>query len=192
MDNDFSTNSVDPTFVDSANTFADSEYGIVEMPTGMVMRVTLNFTASNQTAVLTVTTNGAAVVPSASVNLDDATYGVFGNLRLDTFAVESYSGAMAYGSLLAHGAIGNVLLVVPPPLAISSLALVNGAGRVQFASQTNWDYVLQTSADLQTWLPAGPVVGGTGGNLILQDTNSPPAVSVLPGERPAGGPMNRD
>jgi hypothetical protein len=31
--------------------------------------------------------------------------------------------------------------------------------------------VLQSSADLQSWLPAGEAVAGTGGNLVLQDVN---------------------
>jgi hypothetical protein len=167
------TNSVDPTFVDSQNDFAYNTYGVVELPAGVALRVTLSYSASAQTGVLTVTSNGVAVVAPTYAYLTNDTYGTFTDFHLDTFAVESYSDAGATGSLLAHGTIGNVLLVVPPPpVTLLQAALVNGAGQVQFASRTNWNYVLQSSADLQTWLPAASPVAGTGGSLILQDTNS--------------------
>jgi hypothetical protein len=135
------------------------------------MRVTMNYTAANQTCVLTITTNGAAVVaPLEAVLNAPGVY--FGDYHLDTFAVESYSDAGSGGSLLAHGTIGNLVVVVPPPpVGLLQGAMVNGVGQVTFASRTGWNYVLQSSADLQKWQPAGTAVAGTGGNLILQDTN---------------------
>ncbi len=167
------TNSVNPTFVDSQNDFAYGTYGVVALPAGVPLRVTLSYSAGQQTGTLTITSNGVAVVAPSYVYLTNDTYGAFTDFHLDTFAVESYSDAGATGSLLAHGVIGNVLLVVPPPpVTLLQAALVNGAGQVQFASKTNWNYVLQSSADLQTWLPAASPAAGTGGNLILQDTNS--------------------
>ena len=54
--------SVDPTFVDSENIYAALPYAYVSLPVGIVMRVSLNYTAGNETGVLTITTNGAAVV----------------------------------------------------------------------------------------------------------------------------------
>lgn len=170
------TNTVWPSFIDSQNDFywgGDSSYGVVELPTNIEMRVSMNYTASNQTCVLTITTNGAAVVAPVTAVLNAP--GVsFGDYHLDTFAVESYSDAGSGGSLLAHGTIGNVVLVVPPPpVTYLQPALVNGVGQVEFDSRTGWNYVLQSSADLETWLTAAPTATGTGGNLILQDTNSP-------------------
>jgi len=100
----------------------------------------------------------------------------FGDYHLDAFAVESYSDDMSEppASLLAHGTIGNVVLEVPPPpVTYLRPAPAGGVGRVQFASRTNWNYVLQGSADLQTWLPAAPPAAGTGRHLTLQDTNPP-------------------
>ena len=97
----------------------------------------------------------------------------FGDYHLDAFAVESYSDTGSGGSLLAHGTIGNVVLVVPPPpITFLQPTLVNGVGQVQFASELNWNYVLQSSSDLQNWSAAGTLIPGTGGNLSLQDTNS--------------------
>jgi len=137
------------------------------------MHVSMNYTAANQTCVLTITTNGAAVVAPVEAVLN-APGVYFGDYHLDTFAVESYSDTGSGGSLLAHGTIGNVVLVLPPPpVTFLQPALVNGVGQVEFASRTGWNYVLQSSANLETWLAAGPAATGTGGNLILQDTNSP-------------------
>jgi hypothetical protein len=169
-DNYFSTNSVDPTFVDSANDFANNGYGTVELPTGVVMRVTMNYTASNEIGVLTVTTNGAPLLPPVTVDLTDDTYGTFGDFHLDTFAVESYSDAMAYGSLLAHGTIGNILIVGPPPPVTNlQILLTNGISQIQFTSRANWNYVLQTSTNLQSWSPEGGQAGGTGGVVTMSE-----------------------
>jgi len=63
--------------------------------------------------------------------------------------------------------------VPPPPVNLLQETLAGGVGRVEFASRTGWNYILQSSADLQAWLPAAGTVAGTGGSLILQDTNSP-------------------
>jgi hypothetical protein len=168
------TNTVWPTFVDSENDFyyaGDSSYAVVELPTNLVMNVAMNYTAADQTCVLTITTNGAAVIAPVVVALPGL-YG-FGDYHLDTFAVESYSGLDSGGSLLAHGTIGHILLVVPPPpVTFLQAALCGGVGQVQFASLANWNYVLESSPDLITWSTNGPVVPGTGGNLILRDTNS--------------------
>ena len=169
------TNTVWPSFIDSQNDFywdGDSSFGVVELPTNIVMHVAMNYTASNQTCVLTITTNGVPVVAPVAAVLN-APGVFFGDYHLDAFAVESYSDAGSGGSLLAHGTIANVVLVVPPPpVTFLQPALVDGVGQVQFASRPAWNYVLQSSADLHTWLPAGPLVAGTGGNLILQDTNA--------------------
>jgi hypothetical protein len=168
------TNTVWPSFIDSSNDYywdGTSSYGVVELPTNIVMRVTMNYTAANQTCVLTITTNGTAVVSPVEAFLNAP--GNFGDYHLDSFAVESYSDAGATGSLLAHGTIGNVAVVVPPPpVGLLQGAVVNGVGQVTFASQTGWNYLLQSSTNLQTWQPSAAAVAGTNGNLILQDTNS--------------------
>jgi hypothetical protein len=169
------TNTVWPTFVDSANGFyynGAGSFGVVELPTNLVMRVVMNYTAADQMCVLTITTNGVVVVAPVVVVLN-APGVFFDDYHLDTFAVESYSDAQSGGSLLAHGTIGNVVLEVPPPpVTYLQAALNHGVEQVQFDSRINWSYVLQSSADLQTWLPAGPAVAGTGGRLTLQDTRS--------------------
>jgi hypothetical protein len=176
-DSGFDTNTVWPTFVDSGNDFYyldTNSYGVVELPTNIVMRVIMNYTAADQTCVLSITTNGAVVVAPVVAVLN-APGVIFDDYHLDTFAVESYNDADSGGSLLAHGTIGNIVVTVPPPpVAFLQGALSNGIWQVQFAGTTNWNYVLQSSSDLQTWLPAGPLVGGTNGTMILQDENNLP------------------
>jgi hypothetical protein len=165
--------SVDPTFIDSENDFAYNTYGYAALPTGVAMRVTLSYTATNLTGVLTITTNGVAVAAPSYAYLTNDTYGIFGDFRLDTFAVESYSGVASDSSLLAHGTIGNVLIVTPPPPVTGlQAALAHGVGQVQFSGQAHWNYVLQSSTNLQSWAAAGPVVNGTNGTMTLQDTGA--------------------
>jgi len=166
--------SVDPTFVDSENTFADTLYGFASLPVGIVMRVSLAYTACTQTGVLTITTNGVAATPASYADLTADAYGTFGDYHLDTFALESYSGADAYGSLLAHGTIGNIVVVVPqPPVRMLQTCLDGGVCQVQFACLTNWNYVLESSSDLVNWQRVGSPAAGTGCNMVLQDTHPP-------------------
>ena len=60
----------------------------------------------------------------------------------------------------------------PPPVTYLSGGLTNDAWEVQFWSRTNWNYTLEKSSDLQTWSPLAPALGGTGGQMTLQDTNA--------------------
>jgi hypothetical protein len=177
-DSGFDTNTVWPSFIDSENDFYylnAKSYGVVELPKDVVMRVIMNYTAADQTCVLSITTNGTVVAAPVAAVLN-APGVFFEDYHLDTFAVESYNDAKSGGSLLAHGTIGNIVLTVPaPPVTLVQGALRNGMWQVQFAGKTNWNYVLQSSSNLQTWLPAGPLVGGTNGRMILRDeTNLPP------------------
>jgi hypothetical protein len=77
-------------------------------------------------------------------------------------------------SVTAHGIVKNILVTgPPPPVTYLTGSLTNGIWRVQFGSRTNWNYTLEKSSDLQSWSPLAPALGGTGGQMILQDTNAP-------------------
>jgi hypothetical protein len=150
---------------------SQGDFAAVNLPTGTMMRVSMSYMASNQTTVLNVFTNGVAVcqvIPNTPFRPG------FTDFRLDSFAVESYSAYGSYrSSLLAHGSIGNVLLVVPPPpITFVSGGIISGTGQVQFSGLAHWNYVLESSADLQSWSAAGPPVAGINGTMSLQDTNS--------------------
>jgi hypothetical protein len=150
------------------------DYTLIEVPVGAVMRITMNYTASNQTLVTSITTNGVSIGPINSVKVNPTN---FTDFRTGTFAIESYSDAgqdpRYDGSLLAHGIVDNVLITVPPPPVQNLLGyFARGHWQVDFTSRTNWSYLAQASADLQSWTPVSQEAAGTGVSLILADTNT--------------------
>jgi hypothetical protein len=69
--------------------------------------------------------------------------------------------------------IKNLFLTAPPPpVTYLGGALTNGNWAAHFWSRTNWNYALEKSPDLKTWSPVVSAVAGTGGFLILLDTNT--------------------
>ena len=141
---------------------------------GVVMRVTMAYTASNRTLTTSIVTNGIGVAAIDPVHLS----GTFSDFRVGTFAIESYNDAgqdpQFGGSLLAHGSIGNVMITLPePPVRKVAVRFVAGQWQVTFGSRTNWSYTLQRTADLQSWTAASAAISGNGGNLMISDTNSP-------------------
>lgn len=99
----------------------------------------------------------------------------FGNFRVDTISISSYSDQDAYGaSILAHGTIANLSVTATTrPVAQIQAKFVGSAWQVQFVSRINWLYVLERTTDFQGWAPVSPVTIGTDNALILQDTNAP-------------------
>jgi len=98
------------------------------------------------------------------------------DFRLDTVALISYSAADdAFGdSLLAHGAVANLVVTLPPPpIQNLSGAFTNGIWQVQFLSRAGWLYALDRTADFQSWTTISPTTAGNATNLFLQDTNRP-------------------
>jgi len=100
-----------------------------------------------------------------------------GDFRLDTISISSFSdvdsAGYGYGpsSITAHGTVNNIL-ITELPIAYIWGSMTNNIWQVQFWSHTGWNYTLQKSADLQVWSPLAPTVSGSGGLLILQDTNA--------------------
>jgi len=162
----WSTNSV-------LNYNGPNDYTLIDLPVGVVMRITMNYTGSNQTLVTSITTNGVSIGPIYSVKLSPT----FTDFRAGAFAIESYSDAGQNprydGSLLAHGIVDNVLLTVPPPPVQDLLGYFAASHwQVQFTSRTNWSYALEASADLKSWTPVSQDAAGNGVSLILADTNT--------------------
>jgi hypothetical protein len=150
-----------------------TDYTIMTLPLDIFMHITVVYTASNQTVATTITTNGIAVgsVHSARVSTN------FTDFRVGTFSISSYTDAgqsgSGQGSILAHGAIDNITVTVPPQPILSLQAIcTNGVSQVRFVSQSNWVYTLERTTDLQSWSDASPPVAGNGTNLVIQDTNS--------------------
>jgi hypothetical protein len=150
-----------------------SDYTLIDLPAGVVMRVAMAYTSSNSTLVTSISTNGVSIGIINNVSLSPS----FTDFEVGAFAIESYCDAgqdpRYVGSLLAHGIVDNVLLTVPPP-PVQDLRgyLAGGHWQVQFTNRTNWSYLVQASADLQSWTPVSQEMAGTGSSLILADTNA--------------------
>ena len=142
----------------------------LELETGTLHHVMMIYTATNQTLHTTMAVDGAPFGP-----VQDACLGAgFDDFQVDAVSINSYSDDGQDpdygGSILAHGTVDNFAFASPLPVGtINAIA----AGKVQFASDTNWLYTLEQTADFQTWTPAAPVIFGNGTNLMLQATNLP-------------------
>jgi hypothetical protein len=149
-----------------------SDYTVVDLPLGVVLHITLAYSAGTQTMLTTITANGVGIGPIHPVPINSN----FTDFRLGTFAIESYSDAGQTGSLLAHGVVDNVVVNVPPP-PVANLCgnMINGVWQAQFVSRTNWVYTLECTKDFQSWTAASTTTRGNGAILVLPATNLPPA-----------------
>jgi len=156
-----------PLIVDTNSTFnynSSDDYAVSALDTNTWYHVLMNYTASNHTMV--------TMVSSATTNfsITDPVAASIGDFRLDTISVSSFNDDQGYGSsVLAHGAVANIALTLPPP-AVTSFqgGLSDGTWSAQFISRTNWTYTLQRSTDLQTWSDAG-TTNGNGGTIQFED-----------------------
>jgi hypothetical protein len=163
------------------------DYTIIDLPVGPVMRIVFNYSASNQTLTTSITTNGLSIGAIHNTKLSPA----FTDFRVGCFAIESYSDAGQHplfgGSLLAHGTVDNVALILPPaPVDNLSGRFLGNQWQLTFTSRTNWLYALERSSALQAWTPTGATAPGNGGILTLVDTNPPVTAAFyrVRGERP--------
>ncbi len=167
-----------PTFVDmysEINWNGASDYAIFPLATDDWYHIDMTYTASNQTLVTTLTN----FEQTAGVSITQLVNSYFTDYRVDTVSVSSYSDAgqdptYGEGSVLAHGAVGNLTVTVPPP-PVQSLAgaFSDGVWQVQFTAPTNWIYTLQRSTDLASWTNVSPATAGNGTDLVLPDANPP-------------------
>ncbi len=153
-----------------------TDYTTIALPTGIMMHVSLSYAASNQTLVTTITTNGIVFGPIGAVKLSTN----FTEFHVDTVAIPSYSDAgqdpQYAGSLLAHGVVANLaVLVPPPPVRDLGLSVTNGLAQARFNARTNWVYTLQRTTDWRTWSDVTAPEAGPTGPWTLADTNAPSA-----------------
>ena len=150
------------------------------LTTDDVYQVSLTYTASSTNLVMNITRNNEMFVSNCVARFSSS----FTDFRLDAISISSYSqagqdtnnysGIIYAGSLLAHGAVDNfVVTLPPPPVQNLAVALNNGVPQIQFGDRTNWLYTLQRTTDLQSWMDVLPAIAGVEGSLILSDTNAP-------------------
>jgi hypothetical protein len=166
-----------PTFVDTNSAFnynSSSDYAVFAISPGDFYHVFMNYTASNQTAVLTITnfekTSGVQITQLINTNFSD--------FRLGSVSLSSYSDAgqdpQYAGSVLAHGVVDNLVITVPaPPVDTVIGFLSNGIWNIQFTAQAQWLYTLEQTTDFQMWSNASASVEGVDTTMVLAATNSP-------------------
>jgi hypothetical protein len=146
----------------------------LELETNTLYHVMMVYTAANQILHATIAADGAPFGP-----IQDAWLGAgFDDFQVDAVSINSYSDDGQdpdySGSILAHGTVDHFTFASPLPVGtVNAIA----AGKVQFASDTNWLYTLEQTADFQAWSAAAPSVIGNGTNLVLQATNPPASQS---------------
>jgi hypothetical protein len=168
-------NTITTPIISSNNGYAGFSFTLLEITPNDLFHIEMNYSASNQTLKTAMTKNGAAFGPIADTAITTADF----DFRVDTVAVASYNDAgqdpMFAGSILAHAVVDNFVVTVPDsPIGNLAHAISGNLGEVQFISRTNFTYVLERTANFQTWTDASAVTVGTGANLILQDTNALP------------------
>ena len=146
----------------------------LELETNTLYHVVMVYTATNQNLHTTMAADGAPFGPIQDAYLSPG----FDDFQVDAVSINSYNDDGQdpdyAGSILAHGTVDNFAFASPLPVGTINAI---GAGEVQFASDINWRYTLEQTADFQTWSTAAPSVPGNGTNLVLQATNPPAAQS---------------
>lgn len=167
-----------PTVVSINNRIAFSDNHPLELTVGDWFHVVMVYAASNQVLRTTVTRNGAPYGLPPNDALRELSLAGFPDFRVDTLAVASYSDAgqnppQFAGSVLAHGTVDN-LAVDLPTAPVEDLEATGAPGnpRVQFIGKSNWVYVLERSADLETWETVSSPMPGLAGPMVLAE-NSP-------------------
>lgn len=167
---------VSPVIISANNEFNDGGFTFpLELTPGALFHVTMLYTAEDGTLRTFMLRDGLPFGP-----VKDATLGAgFSDFIVTDVSISSYSDAGQFpgfeGSVLAHGTVDNLVVAAPPPVTKSAALPEPGGMRVQFLSTTNWNYRLQRTTDFQSWSTACGSQPGTGGPMVLQDTNPPAA-----------------
>ncbi len=171
--------SVGTPMISSDSTYAAGGFADhLELVTNALYRITMVYTADDQTLRTVMTSNNVPFGPVKNAIIGPT----FGDFRVDHFGVNSYSDAGQYpgyeGSILAHGIVDNFVVAIPPPVTKITPVIESGTFLLHFRGTTNWLYHLERTTDFQSWSPASAVVAGITGTMTMQDTN-PPAGNAL-------------
>lgn len=168
-----------PSFVSGTPAFSPNSLTpyVLELPTNILMHVTMVYSADHQTASLKATTNGVSVgaVPDLVLNTtNNNNFTASDDYNVNIFSITSYTSiGDDYDSLLAHGTIAHLQINLPPPARNLAVAFTNGSWQVTFNDKTNWLYTLERSLNLVSWSDASAPVLGNGTTLVIPDTNAP-------------------
>jgi hypothetical protein len=149
-----------------------------ELPTNQPVHVRLTYDGVSQTATLVMTTNGMPLGTMPGLVLNSPTNSQFtggDDFRVDMFSISSYSSTGDdYDSVLAHGTVGNVVVMASLRSIgrLSGAFTTNGVWQAQFFGHSNWLYTLECTTNFGSWTPVSPTLRGTEDDMILQDTNA--------------------
>src|ERR1017187_2594608 len=152
-----------------------------ELPTNQTVHIRLAYAGSDQTAVVSLTTNGVPLSQLGPLVLTDSGNSQFtptDTFRVDTFSISSYSSAGdPFDSVLAHGTVDNLTVTAQllPITRLTGSANANGAWVAQFFAHSNWLYTLERTSDFKSWMPVSATLRGTEDIMTLQDTSALPA-----------------
>ncbi len=162
---------VSPTVISTDHAFATSFTTPLELTPNDWFRVTLAYTADNQTLATSLLRNGQPYSPVQNTVLGPT----FTDFRVNALSISSYSDAgNAYDSVLAHGMVDNILVTVPDGPRLTGV-FPDQLWQVETTTRTNWFYVLERSTDLANWEAVSIEKSGTGATLRLTETNHPAA-----------------
>lgn len=174
---------VSPVIVSGSNQFHPGFTFPMELSVGDRFRVSMSFSAVDQTLSTRILRNGEPLAPVETVQLPAG----FTGFELDAFAVSSFNESGADGSILAHGLIDNIVLAYPDgPVSRLSGRLEGDAWRCRFLCRSGWNYQLERSLNLGEWTRVGEPKTGTGGWMELGDPGraSDRGFYRIRGERP--------
>ena len=118
----------------------------LELETNTLYHVVMVYTATNQNLHTTMAADGAPFGPIQDAYLSPG----FDDFQVDAVSINSYNDDGQdpdyAGSILAHGTVDNFAFASPLPVGTINAI---GAGEVQFASDINWRYTLEQTADFQ-------------------------------------------
>jgi hypothetical protein len=135
-------------------------------------RIEMNWEAETQRLVTAMTRNGEPFGPIDPVHLDETFTGF--RFRVDAFSLSNYSDAGSSGSIRAEGRVDRVVTTVPDPPEFRMRGwFEETAWKVELESATRWLYRLERTERFSEWEAVSAWWEGTGGQLILSDTNTP-------------------
>jgi hypothetical protein len=149
-----------------------------ELPTNQTIHVSFSYSSERQMTTLVVKTNGVVTTPLPPLPLDPAHgFQDTDDVLVDMFSISSYSSVGDdFDSVLANGTVSNVVVSYQfkPVGGFTGATIADGVWKAHFYGHTNYNYALERSGDLQSWIAATEPLGGTKGGMVLVDTFAPP------------------
>jgi hypothetical protein len=161
------------------NYSGNGDFGLFDLPTDLLLHVSLSYDGSTERATITIAANGTPIGWPVSARLatnNVAFGGVFTQFRLDAFAIASYNDTgqnpSFAGSILAHGIVDNLVLTFPSaPVQDLVAARIGNVTELGFRTRTNWNYRVEATADFKQWMPVSDWIRGDR-QARLHDTNA--------------------